>query len=424
MCEIRAVQIFGLTDNTGQIISLVADGTTEDCNQIYVAIERMSPDVTTSTRTVTANAAGQWRAVFNSADGDFNSRDFVCGEILLKVHATCVSDTNCQDTREFKQLACGTTSPPLPPPPQQPIQSCPETSVTPPSIGEDCVNGRRSVAISGVVTPAPDTIVSARMVLNDLNGQTVAVIDEAFGQTAQFSLGGAASAVDVLPGEYVARLEITRPNYCGANTEPASVSPCPEVPGAPDIQEPPDAPDTREPPSAPTVPESPAPVVSPCWVWFWINVGLFTAVGILVFVTLCLIEASVWAAVAAIGSGGTLIAIWVALSALNVAMLIASIGLIAASLTSFFLWIVFCAFGRMRNIICGVLALLMTILSALNAAAVVAAIILSIAGMVGCAVGAWIDVAWFSLLMSITWFTGQFLGCFPGALINRTTASR
>lgn len=418
MCEIRVIQIFGLTDNTGQLISLIVDGTTEDCNQINVTVQHTGSSATTSTKTVTANAAGQWRAIFESTIGDFNSKDFTCGQISqgsIGVQAVCVSDTNCQHSREFKELTCGAIPPPLPPPPQQPIQPCPETSVTPPIIGEDCVNGRRSVVISGVVTPAPNTTVSARIVLNDANDQTIAVIDEAFGQTNEFSLGGAANAVNVPPGEYVARLEVTRPNYCGANTEPVSVSPCADVPDTPDTPETPDTPDT---------PDNTTPTVSPCWIWFWINVSLFAGVAILVFVTLCLIEANVWTAIAAVGSGGTLGVVWAALSGLNIAMIIASIVLIVLTLASFILWIIFCAFGQMRNIICSVLALLMTILSALNAVSFVAAIILSIVGMIGCAAGAWIDVAWFSILMSITWFVGQFLGCFPGVFINRITSTR
>lgn len=425
MCEVTVIQVFGLTDNAGQLVSLIADGTAVDCNQIRVTIERTSPNATTSTQIFTANTVGQWRAVFDSANGDFDARDFECGDILLTVKAVCVADTNCDATEEFKQLACGPTPPPMPPPPSQPIQVCPDTSIGPPIIGEECVNGRRSVVISGVVTPEAGTTVSARIVLNDASGQTVAVIDEAFGQTAQFSLGGAAHAVDMLPGEYVARLEVTRPPYCGANTEPVRLSPCAGRPDAPIVREPPDIrvpPDRPVTPDAPTVPDSTAPTVSPCWKWFWINVGLFVAVGILVFATLCLIEAGVWAAIAAVSSGGAAAAIWTALSTLNIAMIIASVVLMGIALLSFILWIVLCAFGQMRNMICGVLALLMTILSGLNVLSFVVALILSLAGMIGCAVGAWIDVAWFSILMSITWFVGQLLGCFPGVLANRTAA--
>ncbi|HMN61068.1 MAG TPA: hypothetical protein PJ988_11925, partial [Anaerolinea sp.] len=117
--------------------------------------------------------------------------------------------------------------------------------------------------------------------------------------------------------------------------------------------------------------------------------------------------------VAALASGGTLAAVWGALTAVNIVMLVISVVLLLACLASFLFWIILCAFGRMRNIICGVLSLLMSILSFLNGISFIVALVLSITGMLGCAVGAWIDVAWFSILMSITWFTGLLLGCFP-----------
>lgn len=116
MCEISVIQIFGLIDNTGQITTLIVDGTTEDCNQINVTVEHTGSSATTSTKTVTANAAGQWRSTFKSTIGDFNANDFACGQIssgLIRARAVCVSDTNCQDNEEFKVLNCGTTPPPL-----------------------------------------------------------------------------------------------------------------------------------------------------------------------------------------------------------------------------------------------------------------------------------------------------------------------
>lgn len=161
-----------------------------------------------------------------------------------------------------------------------------------------------------------------------------------------------------------------------------------------------------------------------CWIWFWVNIGLFVGTAILIFLTGCLLEATAISAIAAIGSGGTLSAVWAALSALNVGMLIASIVLIFVTLASFILWIIICALGQMRDIICYVLTLLMSILSTLNAFSFVLAIILSLSGVVGCAIGAWIDVAWFSILMSITWFVGLFLGCFSNTTSTNIARTR
>ncbi len=412
MCEIRVIQIFGLLDTADQITQLIVDGTSEECNQIKVRVTQTLSGITTSDITVTANSAGQWRAIFESASDDFDPRLFVCGRIsegAILASADCVTDDSCSNSEEFKDLNCGSMVPLPPPPPSQPIQICPSTSLMSPTISEECVDGRRNVVVTGVVTPEPGTIVSARIVLNDTSDQTVAIIDEVFGQTDEFSLGGLDNAIDIPPGEYIARLEITRPNYCGANTEIISVAPCP---GNGRIPQPPDPPQIDD------------VDLTGCWIWFWINVTLFAAVGVLVFITLCTIEAEVWSAVAAIASGGALGAVWAVLTVLSKGMIIASIVLILIALISFILWIYCCAFGEMRNIICSVLSLLMTILAVLNSLSVVIALVLSILSAMelfgfGCAVGAWIDVAWFSILMSITWFVGQLLGCFPGITFNR-----
>ncbi len=188
----------------------------------------------------------------------------------------------------------------------------------------------------------------------------------------------------------------------------------PEEPGEPDKPDEPDEPDEPQDPGDDKDEESPPlSMYDPCWLWFWINLAAFIFTAIFILVTFCLIDANVWAAVAALASEGTLAGVWAALTATNVVMLILSGVSLLVCLISLILWIILCAFGHMRDIICGVLTLLMTILSILNGISFVVALILMFSSMVGCAVGAWIDVAWFSILMSITWFTGMFLGCFP-----------
>ena len=189
----------------------------------------------------------------------------------------------------------------------------------------------------------------------------------------------------------------------------------PDEPDEPDVPEEPEEPQEPEEPEEPEEPDdTPPPTFNPCWAWFWTNIAAFIITAIVILVTFCLFDASVWSAVAALASGGTLTAVFGAMTALNVAMLIISVVLLLACLASFILWIIVCAFGRMRNIICSVLTLLMSILSVANGISFILALIFSFSGMVGCAAGAWIDVAWFSILMSITWFTGLALGCFTG----------
>lgn len=149
-----------------------------------------------------------------------------------------------------------------------------------------------------------------------------------------------------------------------------------------------------------------------CKIWFWVNVFLFVATGIFIFITLCLIEATVWSAIGAIGSGGTLSAVFGALSAVNITMLIISLVLIVLTLISFILWIIICAFGLARSNICPALTLLNDILSALIVLSFIVGIIFLLASKLGCAAGGFVDVAWFSILLSINWIVGRFLGCF------------
>jgi hypothetical protein len=205
----------------------------------------------------------------------------------------------------------------------------------------------------------------------------------------------------------------TRVQRCGVEPPEPTEPEEPEEPGEPEEPEEPTEPEEPEEPEQPDV-----PTISPidcCWIWFWANIGLFVGTAIMSLITFCLIEADVWAAIAALLSGGTLGAVWAALTAANVIMLILTVALIVASLVSFVLWIVICAFGHMRDIICTVLTWLMSILSVLNLVSLVVAIALTLVGRLGCAVGAWIDVGWFSTLMSITWFVGLVLGCFGGS---------
>ena len=166
------------------------------------------------------------------------------------------------------------------------------------------------------------------------------------------------------------------------------------------------------------------PPFTDCWTWFWINVGLFISTAIFIFITLCMIEANALVAVAAIASGGTLAAVWAALSVTNIVMILISIALILITLISFILWIIYCAFNLAKDIVCQMLTLLHEILLWLAGASALIAIALTFSGMVGCAIGAYIDVGWFAFLNIITWKVGQHLGCFPHFFSRKNTSIR
>jgi hypothetical protein len=275
-----------------------------------------------------------------------------------------------------------------------------------------------------------------------------AIVAEWGGVEWSAAIGGAVQPVEVIPpaapGDPLHRVRVDVPPNGATLLVTATLgnSPCdwpvttlvqrcgveppePEEPEEPTEPERPEEPEVPEQPRDPERPDVPTiPPIPWCWIWFWINVGLFVGAAIMSLVTFCLIEANVWAAIAALASGGTLSAVWAALTVTNIVMLILTVLLFIGALVSFGFWIAICAFGRMRDIICTVLTWLMSILSVLNLVSLAVAIVLSLVGRFGCAVGAWIDVGWFSILMSITWFVGLALGCFGGSALSLRRGAR
>lgn len=164
-------------------------------------------------------------------------------------------------------------------------------------------------------------------------------------------------------------------------------------------------------PSCRTTPPPPPPTINWCIIWFWINMGLMVGTGVMIFVTACLINATVWAAIAALASGGTLAAVWAALTAADIVMLIITGALIFITLVSFIAWIIICAFGQLRENACSLMSWLITVLTMLVGLSFIVGIILALIGQAGCAIGGFIDVAWFGILLSIAWWVSQALGC-------------
>ena len=158
-----------------------------------------------------------------------------------------------------------------------------------------------------------------------------------------------------------------------------------------------------------------------CCVWMWITLGLIAATGILIFITLCMLPATFWSALAAVESGGGLAPVWAALTASNIGMLIASGAGLLLSIASLVLWLIFCVFGNSRDAACFLLGIFIQVMAWLTSiSALVAAVLWVIALLcglnvvclfqaVGCAVGATIDVGWFGVILSVAVIIQSFL---------------
>jgi len=158
-----------------------------------------------------------------------------------------------------------------------------------------------------------------------------------------------------------------------------------------------------------------------CCVWGIANIILFIATAIFILVSFCMLPATFWSAIAALGSGGTLAAVWAALTAVNITLLIVSAALLSASIVSYILWLIFCVFLNERSAACRLLSTLIMVLSWLTVISTIVAIALTIIAMLcaanifclfqalGCAAGAWIDVAWLGAILGITEIISFFL---------------
>lgn len=150
-----------------------------------------------------------------------------------------------------------------------------------------------------------------------------------------------------------------------------------------------------------------------CCIWMWITIGLIALTGLSILITLCMLPATLWSAVAAIGSGGSLGAVWAALTAANIIMIIVSLALLALSIIVLVIWLIFCVFMNTQDAACFLLSIFISVMAWLTSISFLVAVALTIIAILcaanivclfqalGCAVGAWIDVAWFGTILSV-----------------------
>ena len=156
-------------------------------------------------------------------------------------------------------------------------------------------------------------------------------------------------------------------------------------------------------------PEEEVNICDACCIWNWINIGLFVLTAIFIMVTFCTLEATAVSAILALGSGGTLAAVFAALSTANIIMLWICLGLLLLGLLSWLLWLIFCVANNPNA--CGMLATLNIVLSAITLLSAGLIIILLAIEMFGCLAGALINFGWFGMILAITTLIYAALGC-------------
>jgi len=151
-------------------------------------------------------------------------------------------------------------------------------------------------------------------------------------------------------------------------------------------------------------------VCDPCCIWNWFNIGLFVVTAIVVFITVCFVlSATAIAAITTFLSGGTLSELIAALLPFEITMVSICLVLLVAGLISWILWLIFCLPNNPNA--CSMLGTLMMVLSTIVTLSFVLMLILGAISQIACADAAFIDFAWFGILLAITTLIYGAIGC-------------
>ena len=110
MCTVTITGIRGLDEQNGSPTVLEVPGTAVDCENVCVRVRRPSeqPPVETAELQVEVGEDGGWVARFESGNGDFQERAFVCGDDNRGiVDAHCCDEPGCAADLHFDSLQCG-----------------------------------------------------------------------------------------------------------------------------------------------------------------------------------------------------------------------------------------------------------------------------------------------------------------------------
>jgi|GEM_PF-6325129 len=151
-----------------------------------------------------------------------------------------------------------------------------------------------------------------------------------------------------------------------------------------------------------------------CCIWTWINIFLAAVTAVVVFIAICMLPASFWTAVLALASGGSLSAVWAALSTINIIMLIAGAVLLVVSTISIILWLFICIFRnigpaacRLLNRFIQFLAFFVTITGIITLGIAILSLIFCSGNPIclfqglGCAAGGLVDLAWLGFILAV-----------------------
>ncbi len=207
MCTVTITGIRGLDEQNGSPTVLEVTGTAVDCEKVCVRVRRPSeqPPVETAELQAEVGDDDEWVARFEVGNGDFQDRDFVCGDDNKGiVDAYCCDEPECADDLHFDSLQCGT---------------CPEIAPLDVSVGDVCNDdGTRTVTVTTEVTPPSGDVVVVQIV--DENG---------VGPQAQVLTGPdeVTASLFLTPGEHEVHAIVILPEGCAASASvPVEVAPC------------------------------------------------------------------------------------------------------------------------------------------------------------------------------------------------------
>lgn len=204
-CGISIVAVSGVTDTSGNITSIRVEGTAQDCDAVIVQVN--SAGIPNSPRQASVSG-GVWSVEIPRTEFTGAVR---CGQSIEAI-AVCRNDRNCLARSNDKPLECRS--------------ACPRITITLVSIGDECVNGRRSVTLrAAILTSVVPTIVEWDY--GDGSSATaISVIDGQVIETTHDFLVGVSHQV---------ALRVVYPDECRAGTlNLGQLPPCPaaECPSA------------------------------------------------------------------------------------------------------------------------------------------------------------------------------------------------
>ncbi len=208
-CDISILDIYGTTNTSGDLLTVVVRGTATGCDSLllFVVFDRSGTTTWLGYPEVTVDGSGSWIFVFEkTAYPDPFAKHWPfgleCGS-TISVIAQCTDDPECKDDL-IRELECHEAS------------SCPESTWRYDGAGS-CDDGTRSVSLSCEVTSSSGDTVEAQL------KQDGAVVDGPRSGTGTVTLSFTG---DLAPGSYTFSVSLLTPAGCPGSSLIVVVEDC------------------------------------------------------------------------------------------------------------------------------------------------------------------------------------------------------